>query len=109
GFTMPPPLASDEELSQRVGAADRNAFRVLYERHSTAVYTLAAHMLGDDQADEAVQEVFLRLWRKSDLFDSTRGSFRTWLLGITRNHALDKLRRLTVERRLTAGDAVEAL
>jgi RNA polymerase sigma-70 factor (ECF subfamily) len=50
-------------------------------------------MLGDVQiAEDVTQDVFLRLWRRPDLFDAARGRFVTWLLSIARNRAIDEQR-----------------
>ena len=84
----------------RVAAGDAAAFGQLYDRHSQAVYTLSAHLLEPSAAEESVQEIFLRVWNKAALFDPSRGTFRTWLLSVTRHHLLDQLRRRSLEHRL---------
>jgi RNA polymerase sigma-70 factor (ECF subfamily) len=45
-------------------------------------------------AEDALQEVYVRVWERAHLFDATRGNFLTWLMGITRNTCIDQLRRL---------------
>src|SRR3954451_20257647 len=68
--------------------------RALYRTYGPELYGFAVSALGDrGQAEELVQEVFTRVWRKADSFDPRRASFRTWLYGIDRNAILDlKLR-----------------
>ena len=99
----------DQELANLTAGGNALAFTALYDRHSGAVYTLAIHMLGQDAADEAVQEVFVRLWRKSERYNPVRGAFRTWLLSVARHHFLDLLRRRSLERRWQVGNEIDTL
>ena len=66
----------------------------LYARYSPVVYAVALRVLGDTAAAEDVlQEVFLQLWRKPAAFDAARGNLGAWLAVITRNRAIDALRK----------------
>src|SRR5246500_2695745 len=66
----------------------------LYDRYSGIVYSVALRVLNETTAAEDVlQEVFLQLWRNPGAFDSARGSLGAWLAVITRNRAIDALRR----------------
>ena len=81
------------------------AFRVIYDRHSSAAFSLAYRMVGRrGPAEDVVQEAFVSLWRAGDRFDAGRGSLRTWVLGIVRNRAIDGLRRSTVHDSRRASD-----
>jgi RNA polymerase sigma-70 factor (ECF subfamily) len=96
---------ADEDLMQLVRRGDADAFRVVYRRHATAAFSLAYRMMGTrNAAEDVVQEAFLSLWRSGARYDRTRGSVRTWVLGIVHNRAIDALRRLTVQDRQRAGD-----
>jgi RNA polymerase sigma-70 factor (ECF subfamily) len=67
---------------------------VVYDRHSAPAFSLAYRMVGTrNAAEDVVQEAFLSLWRAADRYDATRGSVRTWILGIVHNRAIDALRR----------------
>jgi RNA polymerase sigma-70 factor (ECF subfamily) len=103
---------TDEALAARVAARDLAAYGQLYDRHVQAVYALASHLLGRGEAEEAVQEVFLRLWNRAALFSPSRGSLRTWLLSIARHYFLDRLRRRNLEHRVqlatNLGNLIEA-
>ena len=91
---------TDEELLGRVGDGDAEAFDLLYERHAASVRRVADHFCrSSHQAEDVTQEAFLALWRSAGSFDGRRGQARTWLLGITRNRALDAIRRLEVRER----------
>ena len=73
---------------------DPRAFEIVYDRHGGAAYSLAYRIVGDrGVAEDVTQEAFLSVWRSGARFDRTRGSVRTWLLGVVRNRAIDVLRR----------------
>jgi RNA polymerase sigma-70 factor (ECF subfamily) len=56
-----------------------------------------------------VQELFLRLWRKADQFDASRGSFNTWFRAISRHHLLDQLRRRSLQQGMVAAEQIDQL
>ncbi len=96
---------ADEDLMQYVRKADPAAFQVLYERHSGVAFSLAYRMVGTRaQAEDVVQEAFLSIWRSGARYERTRGSVRTWVLGIVHNRAIDSLRRATVHDKRRASD-----
>jgi RNA polymerase sigma-70 factor, ECF subfamily len=98
-------LLADEDLMQLVSRADPQAFEVLYERHSGAAFSLAYRMVGTrGVAEDVVQEAFLNLWRSGTRYERTRGSVRTWVLGIVHHRAIDALRRATVHDKRRTGD-----
>src|SRR3954467_9976245 len=70
------------------------SMRALYRMYAPELYGFAVNSLGDrGLAEELVQEVFTRVWRKADSYDPSRASFRTWLYGIARNAIIDQKRR----------------
>jgi RNA polymerase sigma-70 factor (ECF subfamily) len=96
---------ADEELMQLMRRGDARAFELVYDRHSSAAYSLAYRMVGArGSAEDVVQEAFLALWRANARYDRTRGSVRTWILGIVHNRAIDALRRGMVHDRRRASD-----
>ena len=85
---------ADEDLMVLVERKDPQAFEVLYDRHGGAAYSLAHRIVGSPEAAEDVtQEAFLSIWRSGARFDATRGSVRSWTLGVVRNRSIDALRR----------------
>ncbi len=100
---------SDEVLIARVTQHDVAAFTLLYDRYARSVYVLAAHMLATADAEDVVQEVFLRLWNKAGQFDVERGSFSTWFMAIARHHVLDELQRRSEEQRWVAAEEISQL
>ena len=84
----------DRELMQRVLADDADAFSAIYDRHARSVYRLAHRMLRERAAAEDVtQEAFVALWRSRHSYRPERGSPGSWLASITRNRAIDAIRR----------------
>jgi RNA polymerase sigma-70 factor (ECF subfamily) len=84
---------SDVAVVAQVRAGDSEAFRVLVDRHARTIFRLASRMVGNEQdADDVVQETFLRAYRQIDRFES-RANFGTWLYRIAVNCSLDLLRQ----------------
>ncbi len=85
--------ATDERLVEALEVRDERALEALYDRYGDYVYSVCLRMVGDVQlAEDLSQEVFLRLWRRPDLYDTSRGKFVTWLLSVARNRAIDERR-----------------
>jgi len=83
---------SDEIAIGRASRGDRDAFRILVERHAKAVFRVAYRMTADQSdAEDMVQETFLRAWKEIARFDG-RASFQTWLHRICANRSLDLIR-----------------
>ena len=83
---------SDDELVRRTRAGDLDAFAALVDRHGAVVRRVAARIVGDDDADDVTQDAFLRAFHRLEQF---RGDapFRSWLLRVTHNTALNTLER----------------
>ncbi len=83
----------DEALVRRLIEGSETALAELYDRHAASVYA-AALRVGRDPgvADDVVQETFLALWDRAELFNPSLGSLRAWLHTIARNRAVDRLR-----------------
>ena len=94
-------LVSDEMLASRIAARDMDAFGCIYDRYSKPVFSMAGHMLGVNEAEEAAQEIFMRLWNKASQYDPARGPFSHWFMSIARNHILDKLRARSEQTQLS--------
>jgi RNA polymerase sigma-70 factor (ECF subfamily) len=106
---LPSAELSDEMLMTLVVQRNVAAFSQLFDRYAQTVYVLAAHMLGSTDAEEVVQEVFLRCWNKAEQFDAARGSFRSWFLTVARHYVLNELRRHTLHQRLQAVAEIDQL
>lgn len=85
--------AADDRLVSALEVRDERALETLYDRYGDYVYSVCLRMVGDVQlAEDLSQEVFLRLWRRPELYDVSRGRFLTWLLSVARNRAIDERR-----------------
>jgi RNA polymerase sigma-70 factor (ECF subfamily) len=85
--------AEDDRLVTALESRDQRALETLYDRYGDYVYSVCMRMVGDVQlAEDLTQEVFLRLWRRPDLYDVSRGRFVTWLLSVARNRGIDERR-----------------
>ena len=94
--------STDMSLLARMAQRDSKALDTFYTRHARAVFSLALTMLGDrTRATDLTQDVFLLVWRSAGTYQPT-GSARAWLLRLTRNRAIDELRR---DRRRRASEA----
>ncbi len=87
----------DWMLMHRVAAGDEVAVAELYERFGCLVYKVARQLLPTRaEAEDAVQEVFIRLWQTADRYDPRRAKLVTWVMLIARRHLIDRLRRNAV-------------
>jgi RNA polymerase sigma-70 factor (ECF subfamily) len=85
--------ADDAALVRMVAAGSEAALGDLYDRYVDAVYAAASRLTSDRQmAEEVVQETFLALWNRAELFDPSVGSLAAWLHTIARNRTVDRLR-----------------
>src|ERR1700680_179733 len=84
---------ADPDLVAQLGAGSQEALAELYDRYGRLAYSVALRVLGDPgRAEDAVQDIFLRIWNHAGTFDERRGSLRTWLLTAVRNRSIDYLR-----------------
>jgi RNA polymerase sigma-70 factor (ECF subfamily) len=90
---------------QLVSQGRPDAFEVIFDRHSGPAFSLAYRICGQrGVAEDVVQEAFLSLWRSGARYDRTRGSVRTWMLGIVHHRAIDLLRRGSTQERHRSTD-----
>ena len=97
-----------DELSTllgRVALRDRRAFSRLYDQTSAKLFAIALRILKDRaEAEEALQEIFIKVWQRADRYQADQSSPMTWLGTIARNHAIDVIRA----RKPQASDIDEA-
>jgi RNA polymerase sigma-70 factor, ECF subfamily len=90
---------TDEQLVRQIAAGDASALEELYDRYARQCFSLTQRMLGDpNMAEQAVQEVFLKLWARPDSYPASylaqEGWFLSWLLSVTHNKCVAELRLL---------------
>ncbi|MBE0551146.1 MAG: sigma-70 family RNA polymerase sigma factor [Ignavibacterium sp.] len=85
---------TDIELIQRITNRDSKALESLYDRYSPVLYTLVKHIVDNkEMAEEILADIFVIIWQKSLMFDIISGNLYSWLITLSRNKALDYLRR----------------
>lgn len=90
---MTNPSPEIAELISRCALRDRNAFRDLYGRTSAKLFGVVLRILKDRaEAEEALQEVYVKIWQRADRYVQGGYSPISWLVAVARNHALDILR-----------------
>jgi len=78
----------------RVASGEEAALAELYDRFGALVFKAARQVLNSRaEAEDASQEIFVRLWKTADRFDPRRARLVTWVMLIARRHLIDKLRR----------------
>ena len=86
-------VLEDQELLIRIAAGDKDALEAIYERYSSAVYSLARYMLRSEAvAEEATQDVFLNIWLKAASYSSSRGQPKTWIMSVAHHKVIDVIR-----------------
>lgn len=99
----------DLTLMQRVAENQPDAVAVLYDRFGSLVYRLAYQAMPTRvDAEDAVQEIFVRLWRTAGRYDPKRAALVTWVMLISRRHLVDRLRRAKARVRATVLDEHQA-
>jgi RNA polymerase sigma-70 factor (ECF subfamily) len=96
---VPPPPENEtlfEEISllAQIGAGDREAFRELYARFSTPLFSLALRLVGDrGEAEELLQDAFVKIWRHAAAYDARKSRPFTWAVTVVRRTCIDHLRK----------------
>ena len=102
---------TDVRLLQRIAARDTGALAELYDRHSRLLFGLILRIVRDRaEAEEILQEAFVRVWTRAETYDAQVGGPRPWIVRVARNCAIDRLRARRVRVPVDAIDlaAVEA-
>ena len=87
------PQATLADLLARTALGDRAAFAALYEATSAKLFGVTLRILKDrSEAEEAIQEVYVKIWQRADRYVAGNTSPISWLVAVARNHSLDILR-----------------
>lgn len=99
----------DTDLVVRVGRGDRAAAQALMARHLPGMLALARRMLsGQSEAEDCVQEAFLKVWTHAARWQPGKAKFETWLYRVTLNQCYDRLRKRPTEPLEAAADVPDA-
>lgn len=84
---------SQDEIISLLNSRSERGFNYLYDNYSSALYGVILRVVVfNEEADEVLQDVFVKIWNSSKQFESTKGTLYTWMLNIARNTAIDKLK-----------------
>ena len=97
-------LSDIEDMIARMAIGDRHALSALYDATSAKLFGIALRVLDDrSEAEDALQEIYVKVWHNADRYRSNGLSPMTWLITVARNHAIDRLRA----RRATRAAPIE--
>lgn len=95
--------STDLSLLQRIAARDTAALAELYDRHSRLLFSLILRIIRDrGDAEEILQEAFVRVWMRAEMYDAGVGGPLPWLVRVARNCAIDRLRARRVRATVDA-------
>jgi RNA polymerase sigma-70 factor (ECF subfamily) len=99
----------DLGLLQRIATRDEAALAEFYDRHSRLAYSVIMRILrSQSDAEEVLQETFVRVWSRAETYDALRGTPGAWLTRIARNRAIDRLQARRVRATVAVEPAVHA-
>ncbi|MCG9793798.1 RNA polymerase sigma factor [Flavobacterium algicola] len=84
---------TQEELLVLIYKKDQKAFTHLYDMYSKSLFAVINVLVKNtEEAEDVLQEVFIKIWKNIDSYNESKGRFYTWILNIARNSSIDKLR-----------------
>ena len=98
------PASANEDIAvlvQLIKSKNERGFHLLYDKYSGALYSVLIKIVRrSDVAEDLLQEVFLKIWKHIDGYDTAKGTLFTWMLNITRNQGIDYLRSSGYQQQL---------
>ena len=84
---------TQEELLPLLLRKEERAFTQLYDMYSKSLFSIITNLIKDrEEAEDVLQEVFVKIWKNVDTYNQSKGRLYTWMLNIARNTSIDKLR-----------------
>ena len=84
---------TQEELLPLILKKDDRAFTLLYDMYSKSLFSVISNLVKEtEEAEDVLQEVFVKIWKNIETYNESKGRFFTWILNIARNTTIDKLR-----------------
>ena len=84
---------TQDDLLILIANKDEKAFTHIYDMYSKSLFAVISNLVGDrEEAEDVLQEVFVKIWKNIETYNESKGRFYTWILNIARNTAIDKLR-----------------
>lgn len=98
---LPKKTLTQDELVALLKSKNESGFNYLYDNYSSALYGVILRIvIFKDDADEVLQDVFVKIWNSSAQYDASKGTLYTWMLNISRNTAIDKLKSKNFQNNL---------
>ncbi|WP_421978005.1 RNA polymerase sigma factor [Roseivirga seohaensis] len=89
----------EQELILKLKNQDKDALSYVYDKYGAALYGAVQRIVQDDDVTaEVVQDIFLKIWNKIEMYDPQKGRLFTWMLNLSRNAAIDKIRSKEIKR-----------
>ena len=84
---------TQEEVLALISKKDDRAYTYLYDMYSKSLFSVIKNLINDrEEAEDVLQEVFIKIWKNIDSYNESKGRFYTWTVNIARNSTIDKLR-----------------
>lgn len=84
---------SQEDVLLLIQKKDDRAYNVLYDMYAKSLFAVISNIIKDrEEAEDILQEVFIKIWKNIDSYNDSKGRFYTWMLNIARNSSIDKMR-----------------
>ena len=84
---------SQEEIVSLLLKKDDKAYSTLYDMYAKSLFAVIINLINDrEEAEDVLQEVFIKIWKNMDSYNESKGRFYTWMINIARNTAIDRLR-----------------
>ncbi|HLA55131.1 MAG TPA: sigma-70 family RNA polymerase sigma factor [Flavobacterium sp.] len=84
---------TQDDLLVLIANKDEKAFTHIYDMYSRSLFAVISNLVKErEEAEDVLQEVFVKIWKNIDTYNESKGRFYTWILNIARNSAIDKLR-----------------
>ncbi|WP_395053677.1 RNA polymerase sigma factor [Flavobacterium sp.] len=84
---------TQEDILPLILKKDDKAFTTLYNMYHKSLFTVITNLIREqEEAEDVLQEVFVKIWKNIESYNESKGRFYTWILNIARNTAIDKLR-----------------
>ena len=84
---------SQDELLVLIYRKDEKAFTHLYDMYAKSLFSVISVLIKNtEEAEDVLQDVFVKIWKNLDSYNESKGRFYTWILNIARNTSIDKLR-----------------
>lgn len=89
----------ETELIARLKLQEKMALQYLYDHYSSAIYGVVLRVVQDEKvAEEVLQDAFMKVWNNINSYDPNKGRLFTWMLNISRNLAIDKIRSKEIKK-----------